>query len=544
MDLSLAFHTDAGVTSNDTTVGTLALYGIKGEDSKDTFPDGVSRLASRDLADVLQTQITDDIKASYDPAWNRRQIMDEQPSNDAYPQQYSEVYRPNVPAVLIELLSHQNFLDMQFALDPGFRFTAARAMYKGILKFLSVQNGFRYVVQPLPVKSFASFFDDKGNVNLSWEPDKDTLEPTASPEGYIVYTRINGGDFDNGIQVKDPHAVIKNIKAGNIYSFKVTAFNKGGESFPSEILSVCKVKNNKKPVLIINGFYRVSEPAYIYGKKYAGFLNGIDPGVPYKYDISFTGRQNNFHPYEPWKSNDEPGWGASNADYEGKVIAGNSFDYPYLHGLSLKACGYSFVSSSAAAVSGGAEDLSKYNFVDLILGQQKSTHWQRASEDSAKGIKFAAFPKTLQTRITSYCEDGGNIFISGSYVGTELFNQNTADSIDAAFGKNVLRFRWVTGGASKSGSVFSADSTFMPDFNSFSFSTEPNNKIYEASFPDAVAPVKDGKILLRYSDDEFSAGVGYKKNYGVVIFGFPFETVKGRSDRDAMMKAVLNYLNN
>ena len=478
MDLSLAFHTDAGVTSNDTTIGTLALYGIKGEDSKDTFPDGVSRLASRDLADVLQTQITDDIKASYDPAWNRRQIMDEQPSNDAYPQQYSEVYRPNVPAVLIELLSHQNFLDMQFALDPGFRFTVARAMYKGILKFLSVQYEVKYVVQPLPVKSFASSFNDDGNIRLTWLPVKDSLEPTSIPDGYIVYTRINGGDFDNGTRVNKPSAEIKNIEPGNIYSFKVAAFNKGGESFPSEILSVCRLNNNKKPVLIVNGFDRVSEPAYIYGKKYAGFLNDIDPGVPYKYDISFTGRQNNFHPYEPWKSNDEPGWGASNADYEGKVIAGNSFDYPYLHGLSLKACGYSFVSSSAAAVSSGAEDLSKYKFVDLILGKQKSTHWQRVSEDSAKGIKFAAFPKTLQTRITSYCENGGNIFISGSYVGSDLFNKNNADSANAKFGRDVLRFRWVTGGASKTGDVFSADSAFMPYFNSFTFSTGLNNKIF------------------------------------------------------------------
>lgn len=542
IDLSIAFHTDAGVTSNDTTIGTLALYGIKGEDSKDRFPNGVSRLASRDLADVLQTQITDDIRAQYDPAWNRRQIMDEQPSNDAYPQQYSEVYRPNVPAVLIELLSHQNFLDMQFALDPGFRFTVARAMYKGILKFLSVQYGFNYVVQPLPVKNFSSSFTSNGNVKLSWEPVVDSLEQTARPDGYIVYTRINGGDFNNGIRVENSSALIKHIKQGEIYSFKVTAYNKGGESFPSEILSVCRQKKDTKTALIINGFDRVSEPAYVYGKKYAGFLNGIDPGVPYKYDISFTGRQNNFKPYEPWKSNDEPGWGASNADYEGKVIAGNTFDYPYLHGLSLKKCGYSFVSTGAGALENGTIDLNEYKFVDLILGQQKTAHWQRAAEDSAYGLKFKAFPKTLQSKITAYCEKGGNIFITGSYPGTDLFSKNTADSADAAFGWDILKFRWVTGGASKTGKVFAADSAFSPDLKSFRFNTELNKSIYAASFPDAVAPAKGGKILLRYSDDEFSAGVAYKNNYGVVVFGFPFETIKNQGDRDEIMKAVINYL--
>ena len=105
IDISLAFHTDAGITSNDTTVGTLSIYSVEGADSARAFPDSVSRLANRDLADLMQTQIVDDLRALYDPTWNRRALM----SAD-----YSEATRPNMPSVLLELLSHQNFLDMKF----------------------------------------------------------------------------------------------------------------------------------------------------------------------------------------------------------------------------------------------------------------------------------------------------------------------------------------------------------------------------------------------------------------------------------------------
>ncbi len=542
IDLSLALHTDAGVTRNDTTIGTLALYGIKGEDGKSAFPNGVSRLASRDLADLIQTQITKDIRSKYDPVWNRRQLMDEEPSNDAYPQQYSEVYRPNVPAVLIELLSHQNFLDMKFALDPQFRFDAARAIYKGMLRFLAVQNHFKYVVEPLPVNNFSTDLIDNKNVLLKWKPTTDSLEPTATPDGYIVYTRIGEGDFDNGIFVKDTVAEFNNIKANRIFSYKVAAVNKGGESFPSEILSVCGTDNDKKPVLIINGFDRISAPAIIDSKQFSGFENWIDPGVADKYNINFTGKQYNFNPKDEWKSNDEPGWGGSHADYEGKVIAGNSFDYQFIHGESILKCDYPFVSASVKSVIDGNVDLIKYKFIDLILGEQKSTHWQKAIEDSIKGIRFKTFPLGLQQKITEYCQSGGNIFISGSYVASDLFSKDPRDSSDIKFAENILKYKLDTDHASKTGEVFSDDQSFLPKFDTFNFNTGLNNKIYATTAPDAIEKINGSKTILRYKENQFPAATAYKNKYGVVVFGFPFETILEQKVRDEVMKSVLEYL--
>jgi hypothetical protein len=527
IDLSLAFHTDAGITKNDTTIGTLSIYGLRDSKREEFFPDGVSRIANRDFADILQTQIVNDLRAKYDTVWNRRQLMEAN---------YSESTRPNVPSVLLELLSHQNFLDMQFALDPRFRFDVSRAIYKAMLRFLSVHYDFEYVVQPLPVTHFSSEFEGDNAVLLRWEPREDPLEVTASPDRYIVYTRIDSGDFDNGVLVYENKTLIK-IEEGKIYSFKVTAVNNGGESFSSEILSVCKINNGKNPVLIVNGFNRISGPSKIESNNFSGFTNFIDEGVPDKFDYGFTGTQHDFDPFSEYRSNDAPGHGASHADYETKIIAGNSFDFPFIHGEAVKAAGYSFISSSDESIIDGDIDLNKYSFVDLILGEEKETRWQKPFADSLHGTQFRAFPKKFQEKITNYLNSGGNLFITGAYVGSDLFSGK--DSLDIKFAREVLKFNLSTNHAAKTGGVFSTKKINLPD--NFNFNTELNDKIYSVEAPDALNPVKDSETLIRYSENSFSAGVGYKNDYGVVVFGFPFETILDSNTRAEIMKEILRY---
>ena len=527
VDLSLAFHTNAGITTNDTTYGTMAIYSIEDIGTSKVFPDGVSRLANRDLADIVQSQIVHDIRLKYDTAWNRRILLNSK---------YSEAARPNVPSMLLELLSHQNFLDMKFGLDPRFQFDVSRAVYIGILKFLSVQYDFKFVVQPLPVTHFYTGLNDD-TVSLKWEPASDPDEPTAVPDRYIVYTRIGNGGFDSG-QLVENSEIKLTIEPGRIYSFKVTAVNKGGESFPSEILSVYKAQNTRKPVLIVNGFDRISPPASINSENFSGFLNLLDAGVNYKKDVSFTGTQYNFDTTSKFISNDSPGHGASNADYETAIIAGNSFDYPFIHGKSLAANGFSFVSSGKDAVMDSSIDLKNFEFVDLILGKEKSTHWERAYFDSTAGIQFKTFPKQLIKRIKDYCSFGGNLFISGAYVGSDLYFSKDTNYIK--FANNYLKFTWDADHASKTGKVHTSDFSFLPGF-SFTFNVELNDSIYTVEAPDAIKSIDESKTILRYSENEFSAGTAFKKNYGVIVFGFPFETILGKYNRNLIMKTVLQY---
>lgn len=534
IDLSMAFHTDAGITHNDTTIGTLSIYSTEASDSKFEFADGVSRMANRDLADIIQTQIVQDLRAKDDPAWSRRQLKDAQ---------YSESYRPNMPSVLVELLSHQNFLDMKYVLDPRFRFDVARAMYKGMLKFLATQYNRPYTVQPLPVDHFQALLDNAGNAVLKWHAVEDTLEATAKPDHYIVYTRMDDNDFDNGQVTQEPQFIFKNLKPGVIYSFKIAAANAGGESFPSEILSVCRMNNGKAPVLIVNGFDRICGPAAIESPGFEGFANFLDAGVADKYDITFSGTQYDFNPSSPFVTNDAPGHGASHADYETKVIAGNTFDYPYLHGKSIREGGYSFSSSSDEAVWDNEVSLKNYKFTDLIMGKEKETPWQKAVVDSLRGRQFKTFPAALQKAVSDYLLSGGNMFISGSYIGSDLFANKAKNAPDAEFAKKVLKFNFDTDHASRKGEVFTAPLSKIALPSRIAFNSDLSSEMYAVEAPDAINPTEGSQTILRYSENSFSAGVAYRKEYGLVVFGFPFEAIKSEKERDSVMTGILDYLN-
>lgn len=529
IDLSFAFHTDAGYTRNDTVIGTLIICSTEGAEDDLTYPDGISRLANRDFADIIQTQIVEDIKAKYDPVWNRRWIWD---------RGYSEAYRPNVPAVLLELLSHHNFLDMKFALDPDFKFHASRSIYKGMLKFLSSHYEFEYTVQPLPVSHVHASFNNAGEISLKWRPVEDPLEETASPEKYIVYTRISDADFDNGVLVDTPEFILGDPLPGKIYSFKVSAVNAGGESFPSEIISVCYQPEHTDPVMIVNGFDRVAAAATIESDGYLGFMDLWDQGVPDKYDLNYIGQQYDLVARSPWLDDDAPGMGASHGDYETVIIPGNTFDFPSVHGRAIKAAGRSFISASDEAIMDGDVELTAYEHVDLILGEEKATDGPKPRVE----LKFRAFPEALKAEIKRYTEQGGNLLISGAYVGTDLF-ENRVDSSDIEFAEQVLHIKHRTNYASRIGSIVSTDDTLFVIPEGLQFNTEYHPHIYRVEAPDAIEPADTNAVtLLRYGHNTKSAAVAYRdENSSIIVMGFPFETILNEAHRNELMSSIFDY---
>ncbi|MDD4820509.1 MAG: hypothetical protein PHD21_06725 [Flavobacteriales bacterium] len=533
VDMSFAFHTDAGTKYGDDIVGTLMIYTLKSDD-KTTFPNGTSRYANRNVADIIQTQIVDDIRATADPQWTRRQLMNGN---------YAESRTPKEPAALLELLSHQNFSDMRFGLDPRFRFTVSRAIYKGMLKFLASQSGRPYVVQPLPVEGFSTEFVANDKVKLAWTPVEDSLEATAKPTSYIVYTRVDGGAFDAGVVVKNTEYTVS-VTPGQIYSYKVTAVNAGGESFDSEILSAYRAVNEKGMVMIVNGFDRVSAPQSFASpdSTFAGFQDGKDHGVPYIKDISYIGSQHEFRRNIPWMDDDSAGFGASDGDYETMVIAGNTFDYPQVHGLAMAQKGYSFVSCSRKAVEKENVDLKKYKVVDIIMGKQR----QSVLGHNRDRIDFPVYTSELIKAITEYTQNGGNILISGAYVGTDVWDSEKGfkkDTEGMDFATKVLKYRWMTDSAARTGRVQPTTTPLGYLGGKYTFAAEPNTKMYCVESPDGITPVgKKAYSIMRYSENNISAAVAYNGNdYKTVVVGFPIETICSESERTEFIGKILDF---
>jgi hypothetical protein len=530
VDLALAFHSDAGTTVNDSIIGTLGICSIQNSNGKTVFENGVSRLASRDLTDIIQTQIVHDIRSTYAPEWTRRGLWNKS---------YSESRVPEVPTMLLELLSHQNFADMRYGLDPRFRFMVSRSIYKGMLKYLSSVNHTDYTVQPLPVQQFSTHFVDINKVKLHWIYTPDSLEPTAYANQFVVYTRIDNSGFDNG-RIINSDSIILPIQNNKIYSFKITAVNKGGESFPSEILSVCRVSREQGEVLIVNGFNRLSAPAsFTIDSTYAGFINDQDAGVPYLSDISFVGKQYEFKRDKPWISDDAPGFGASHGNFETTIVAGNSFDYPFVHGKALRESGYSFVSSSEEAILKNDIDLNQYKTVDLILGKQKQTFIGNAK----KPPEFKTFPLALQQILSDFCNKGGNLLVSGSHLASDLVDAEHPTKNDELFLEKTLKLKFLTSNASVNGNVKIVQSPFKPfRKDDFRYYDQPNQISYFIESPDAIEPADvNGSTICRYAENNLSAGVAYSGLYKICAFGFPIETITSENERLKLFRSILDF---
>ena len=530
VDLSFAFHSDAGTTMNDSIIGTLGIY-FTNKGSK--YVSGTDRMNSHKLTNYVLTNIVNDVRAKYDSHWVRRGMWDAS---------YFEARVPEVPAMLLELLSHQNFADMRYGLDPTFRFTVSRAIYKGMVEyFANVEGKDDYMIQPLPVNSFAI---DKKSANeflLTWKATADSLCDRADADRYVVYERIGNGGFRKIAVTEEPQYTVT-VNDNEIHSYRIVAANDGGLSFPSETLALGVAKESKGDVLVVNGFTRISAPdSFVSTDSLAGFLNEKDNGVPYMSDINYIGEMYEFRRIKPWRSDDATGFGASRANYEDKVIAGNTFDYPYVHGLSIMNAGYSFVSCSVASVENGGIDMKAYRNVDLILGKQKTTQIGRGD----KPDRYSIYSPALREAVSAYCAAGGNILVTGAYVGTDVWDSNSYDEEKDQFAQNVLGYKYVIGQAAVEGTAHFVPSYF-PGFGKLQlkFHTVLNDKFYAVESPDGVLPADPAKgcTLMRYDENNISAGVVNKfGNYKTCVIGFPFETVTDSAMRDSLMAQILDF---
>ena len=545
VDLSLGFHTDAGVTPNDSIVGTLAIYTLKSE-GKEKLPSKENRMTSREYADLVQSQIVHDISNTFDPEWSRRCVWD---------RGYRESRTPSSPSMLLELLSHQNFADMKYGLDPAFRFTVSRAIYKGMLKYLANRYGAPYEVQPLPVDHMGVAFSGDSEAVISWKAVEDPLEPTATAKGYILYTRKDDGAFDCGEAVtptvsEDGTLSFRvAITPGHIYSFKVEAYNNGGRSFPSETVSIGLPKkgNTEQKVLIVNNFDRISGPAFFDTPEYAGFDNSLDSGVPHIQDITFIGEMYQNRRSFEFITNDNPGFGASYSDYAGKTVAGNTFDYPYVHGKAFLKAGHAFYSCSNEAFTADTTYRKSAWSADIICGKQVTTVNQTGGEQ-----RFTVFTEDMQKTLTAFAQEGGNILVSGAHIATDIWDEVYPVSFEKSFrdagkkfAREVLGYKWTRNYASRTGEVLFAESerAGTEEGEAGRFHNTINSVCYSVEAPDAIAPAsKKGSTFLYYGDTGLSAGICHEgTGYKTVCLGFPIETLKDNRSIDNIISITLEF---
>ena len=213
----------------------------------------------------------------------------------------------------------------------------------------------------------------------------------------------------------------------------------------------------------------------------------------------------------------------------------NNFDYIIEHGSAIQASGRLFDAASNDAVEAGAIDLSDYDIVDWISGEEATA--------------TVSFTSLEQTSIMDYLEQGGRIFISGSEIGYDLEASGSAS--DVSFYRNYFKADYISDDAQSyamngmSAGIFSGMSAITFDNGS--------HGTYDVDYPDGIKPFGGSINSLRYDGVDYTsvggAGIQYLGSFGestalggIVYLGVGFEAIYPESARIAMMSAVLDYL--
>ena len=513
IEMTLAIHSDAGYNPDGQSVyGPLAICTTNFNDG--LLDAGISRQASFNLAEeVLSGEVRD-----------MSRIYGEWPRRNFYDRNYSETRVPAVPSAIIETLSHQSFPDMRYGQDPNFRFNLARSIYKSVLRHVSKMHDEDYTVQPLAPDHFRIELVGKDKIKLSWEAVADSLEHSARPTGYIVYTAIGDGNFDNGEYVKSTSLTLR-IDPYVPYHFRVTATNKGGESFPTQVLSTAWVPEAQHTVLIVDGFQRLAAPYAIINDSLQGFDLDADLGISYGLTAGWSGRQQCF---DRMKMGIEGpgGLGFCGDEMAGYYIQGNTFDYVRTHAKAIAtAKQYNIVSCSREALEDGDIHRKRYDCIDLILGVQKHDHHALKS--------YKTFTLELQRMLQRFLKQHGRLLVSGAFVASDMQSpheqQFLAENLRIMFGGtqwNALGQRSLIVGLGMKFNIFN----------------QLNDKHYAATASDIVQPLSTAYCAMQYADGT-SAAVAYEgSDCKVFSVGFPLECIREQAAREGIFRGIMNFL--
>ena len=308
-----------------------------------------------------------------------------------------------------------------------------------------------------------------------------------------------------------------------MYRFKVTAVNRGGESFPTSTLSAYYQPGATKTAMVINGFSRLSAPAVRDNIHEQGFDIEEDAGVSYGLTAGWSGKQQCFNK-STMGSTEPNGLGYSGNEMAGNFVMGNTFDYVYTHADAIAATKkYNVVSCTSETVESGIVDLINYDVVDLALGLQKY--------DEHSTVFYKSIPSMLRNKLSAYVLGHGKLIASGAYIGSDLQHDD-----ERVWLESTLKVAY--GGAIHTDTI----SGIKGMGTEFDFYRQLNPTHYAATKCDVLMPVSTAFCPLQYANG-MSAGVAYRGNDNATFtMAFPFECIIDRNKRLSIMNGILKFL--
>lgn len=471
----VAWHTNA----YDTTVQGTETY-VYGPNPPDGTYDFTGVAGSDLLAQSVHTELISDLRKSFDPNWKDRKVQ------SAFFGELNPNNNGETPAILIEVAFHDSQLDSARLKEPHFRYTAARAIAQGIIKYFAQKDGTAATLPPEPpVGVYARNFGSN-TVEIGW-----SAAPTDGIDlggdgatGFRLYSSADGFAWDDGTDVTGSSTTLV-LPSGSVRYFRVSATNDGGESFPSEIVGVGLPESPGAPsVLVVNGYDRLDAEL--------GQSEDLS-----KYTLKSVLR------IDQEKMNDG--------------------SYARRHGLALADNRVAFDTATARAIESGAVALNGYEVVDWFAG---------------RGIDADVAISTYdQQALRAFQEGGGRLIVSGSNVASALASGSMEDQ---AFLSDVLH----AGMGSGSGSLSTVAVTgeVLDSFGPFMLEDGAAFGTYPVGAADVLMPVAGATAIAYWSDTHDIAALRTDAPDKSVFLSFPFESVYGERHRAELMGRLLTAL--
>ena len=466
----VALHTNGG---GGTGTETYSYNGLGA--SQPTITPG-----SVDLRNFIHTQVVADIRAAWKPTWGDRGVK---------VANFGELRELlTIPGTLLELAFHDLAADATDLKHPEFRRIAARAIYKGILKFFNNRDGIPLVFLPETPTHIIAKNIGSNNIEISWTAPVSGGVNGDAATGYKLYISNNGKSFKDGIAIAAGTTYTFNGAAQTIYYFKVAATNAGGESFTTSVVAAKtpQAGSSAIPYLIVDGFDRLDGSA---------LLSKLE----------------------------SPALGTVRRMALEKM---NRYDYMIEHAQGLGSCNSNIAFDGCVneAVETGAVLLANYTAVDWFTGEESTID---------KSLNAAEI-----ILLKNYLNAGGTLMISGAELAWDL-GRAASSNVDLDFFNNYLKALYV--GDDADTYDFNGTAAFSNGLNgTFDNST---NGYYDVDFPDRVNAATGGIIALNYvGGTADGAAVSVNGTYKSLYFAFPLEAVTATAVRNNLMCNAVAYL--
>lgn len=438
------------------------------------------------LANLLQDEIVNDIRASFVPGWQDRGVY------SAYFGELNPSHNSEMPAALVEAAFHATEADAIQLREPRFRFVLARAFQQAIVKYFAARDGVAARLLPDPPTALSLRAESPTSARLRWSPPPTDTQGFAgdAASGYVIYRSRDGRAFDDGLPLASAStsALLTDLPTGVPTFFRVSATNAGGESLPSATVGVLlPCGGAETEALVVQGFYRLD-----FASAPREDLAAFGLGVLARF------RQN----------------------------AMNTYDYVVEHSLALAAAGVPFDSAEAPAVVFGDAPLGGYRFVDWQLGEESTV--DSTLDDAEKGL------------LADWLGEGGgrSLVISGSELLWDL--EAKGDAGDVAFLHGTLGVAYQADDANTYGLAASSTGIFA-GLGALRFD-DGSAGTYQVDYPDVITPLAGAEALLSYDNGAGVAATRYlaPQGYRAYVFGFPLETLISGDARAAVMAALVD----